>query len=381
MPSGVIAITCEGVSKSFPVTDGGNAWRIVLGRDLPHMQSIQALREITLSVPKGEIVGILGRNGAGKSTLLRTLGGVYLPTTGSVRVQGDLSGLFELGGLGNPYLTGRDYAYRSLTFQGAKKDKIETLLEEVKDFSELKEYFDRPIFSYSSGMAARLYFATATAIPHDVYLIDEILSVGDEHFQGKCWRRMRQLLSQGASGVLVTHDWSAVIKLCRETHIVDRGRITASGPSDQIVASYLGLTPPEKRIAYFEPSLLKTYTAIPGQDIEFFFEIQVLEPTPVLFGYSIELLRLGIGWEIMLLSDPVLVSERSGSQTLRLKIPQLPLVPGEYSFNLFLNSLKNESFDIRSWTFGNGIRLLVHGDASANTVAHLPVQWGGQCLL
>lgn len=183
--SHMTSMSCIGVNKVFPIYDEGASWRVIFGRK-SNSKSINALSDISLEVPKGKFVGILGHNGAGKSTLLRTLGGVYSPTSGQIKSEGYISSLFELGGFGNRYLTGREYATRLLRFHGVKKSELTDLVEGIHDFSELNQSFDQRIQSYSSGMAARLYFATATAIQHDIYLVDEILSVGDEHFQTKC---------------------------------------------------------------------------------------------------------------------------------------------------------------------------------------------------
>ncbi len=208
-----VALRCTNVEKTFAVQREQRVWRILFGsqRDAKG-PVIHALRDISMEVPRGKIVGILGRNGAGKSTLLRLLGQVYSPTSGHIEIFGQVAGLFELGGMGNPNLTGREYAVRYLQFMGAAKRDLDGILDDIADFSELGEAFDQRIRTYSSGMGARLYFAVATVHQHEIYLIDELLSVGDEHFQAKCWQRMRLRLLNGASGVLVTHDWTAIIK-------------------------------------------------------------------------------------------------------------------------------------------------------------------------
>jgi lipopolysaccharide transport system ATP-binding protein len=186
--SHAVAITCQGVSKSFVLVDGGNAWRIalVLGGKPTRFQ---ALRKVSFDVPKGQFVGVLGRNGAGKSTLLRVIGGVYAADEGRVSISGTMSGLYELGIIGNPQLTGRQYADRVLNVHRFATRERVAMSSDIHDFSELGDRFDDPVQTYSSGMSARLFFATATAGNYEVYLLDEILSVGDQHFQAKCWRR------------------------------------------------------------------------------------------------------------------------------------------------------------------------------------------------
>ncbi|RYE30292.1 MAG: ABC transporter ATP-binding protein, partial [Hyphomicrobiales bacterium] len=237
MPA-AIAITCQGVSKRFALVDGGNAWRLAFasGKNVP---VFQALHDISFEVPKGQFVGILGRNGAGKSTLLRVIGGVYANDTGRVAINGAMSAIYELGLVGNPELTGRSYADRLLTVHGfSARERAEMILD-IHEFSELGDRFEDPVLTYSAGMTARLFFSTATAGSYDVYLLDEILSVGDKHFQAKCWRRLRSRISQGASGVLVTHDWAAIMRMCETAYVLDKGKVIFGGPAARASRIYL----------------------------------------------------------------------------------------------------------------------------------------------
>ncbi len=379
-PNGIVALSCEGVSKVFPVFDTGDAWRIFWGTSFKG-KTVVALDEVSLAVPKGKMVGVLGRNGAGKSTLLRILAGIYSASSGHIERHGDLSGLFELGGVSNPLMSGREYATRSLLLQGIKKSSLNDILEDVRQFSELEDYFELPIYAYSTGMAARLYFAVATAIQHDIYLIDEILSVGDEHFKSKCWVRIRDRLSRGASGILVTHDWSAILKICEVSHILDHGRVIDSGPTDRIVRSYLNLSNPPATIARFDCKNPDSYSAQSLHDTDLRFFIELLEPVPVVLAYSIELLRVGVGWEILLLDNNLPVASTIGRHEVSLTIPNLPLAPGNYYLNLFLTSPKNSesgravsAYDARGWTYGNAISLKVTGKPRQSSTI-IPVSW------
>jgi lipopolysaccharide transport system ATP-binding protein len=368
-----VALHCVNVEKSYPIQKELRVWRMLLGLGA-RGRMIQALRGISMSVPRGKIVGILGKNGAGKSTLLRVLGGVYQPTQGRVEAAGQVAGLFELGGMGNPNLTGREYATRYLRIMGICSAEIPAFLEDIQEFSELDEAFDHRIRTYSSGMGARLFFATATALQHEIYLIDELLSVGDEHFQAKCWQRMRQRLLNGASGVLVTHDWTAVLRLCEQAHVMEKGRLIFSGPSDRAVVSYLKLPVPEATVARLSPRNPQTYVARSGEDTNILFWVEIFEPAPVDIAISIEMLRIGIGWEIVLLADRLPVSEQPGQYAVNISIPNFPLAPGSYSLNVFLTRRKfslqdaTVGFDCRTWTLGNGYDLQVEGEASRTSV-------------
>jgi lipopolysaccharide transport system ATP-binding protein len=377
--AGVAAISARGLTKIFPVSTDGRSWRIMLGW-VSEREGITALRDVTLEVPPGKIYGVLGRNGAGKSTLLRTLGGIYVPTRGKVEVDGSIAGLFELGAFGNPHLSGREYARRSLLLQGASPRRLQELIADVLDFSELGSAFDDAVRTYSTGMAARLYFAAATALQHDVYLIDELLTVGDEHFQAKCWRRLRERLRAGASGVLVTHDWTAIVKLCERSYILESGVIKEFGPTDRIVASYLDLKAPPSRVARFLESST-TVTVTSGRDASIPVRVELLEPARLALAYSIELLQIGNGWEILLIGRNLFVTDRVGTTDVALKIPRLPLPGGTYSLNLFLHKYEEipgrqrvTTYDTRSWTYANGLVLTVTGRTSPSVVLP-PLEW------
>ena len=371
-----IALRCVNVEKSYAVQKELRVWRMLLGAE-SEGQMIHALRDISMEVPRGKIVGILGRNGAGKSTLLRVLGGVYAPTRGQVEARGQIAGLFEMGGMGNANLTGREYAERYLRVMGVQKEQLPALLDDIHEFSELGKAYDQRVRTYSSGMGARLYFATATALQNEIYLIDELLSVGDEHFQAKCWQRMRQLLLNGASGVLVTHDWTAILKLCEQAHVIEQGRFSFSGPSDQAVVSYLKVPRTEATTARFSSSNKHNHVARSGEDATLTLWVDILEAAPVVFAISIEMLRIGIGWEIVLLADGIPVAEQPGCYEVTVAIADLPLAPGDYSLNVFLAQRKQTpldavvGFDSRTWTTGNGYELRVEGE-DCSAAAKLP---------
>lgn len=365
-----VALRCVNVGKTFAVQREQRVWRILFGGEGDRKAPVvEALRDISLTVPRGKIVGILGRNGAGKSTLLRLLGHVYTPSFGHIEAYGQVAGLFELGGMGNPNLTGREYAERYLTFMGGRRREVMALLDEICKFSELGEAFDRRIRTYSSGMGARLYFAVATAVQHEIYLIDELLSVGDEHFQAKCWRRMRDRLLGGASGVLVTHDWASIVKLCEYACVIEDGRFSFQGSSVGAVVHYLKLPVPKAGVARFPASLPDEFVLRSGEASRLRIPVEILDDVAVDGALSIEMLRIGIGWEIVILTEYLPVADQRGEYQMVFEIPELPLVPGKYSLNLFLSQRPDgegkprTALDARSWTYGNGLTLKVEGES------------------
>ncbi|MBX6322157.1 MAG: ABC transporter ATP-binding protein [Rhodospirillaceae bacterium] len=377
-----LIVSCAGVSKAFEVFDEGAAWRVVLGRG--GRRRVAALQEVSFSVRKGEFVGFLGANGAGKSTLLRTLAGVYHPDGGTIAIEGELAGLFELGITSHQELTGREYAERVLSLDGVGRRARADLVREVEAFSELGTRFEDPLFTYSAGMMARLFFATATARPHEVYLIDEILSVGDQHFQAKCWRRLRERLGRGASGVLATHDWSAVLKLCREAHVLSRGRIVHSGPADEVVRGYLGQTAVlpaiVEGVARFRGEVPQRVVWTAGVSARLPLEVELLRDGPVHFVFCVERMAPGRGWEVVIIGLDHPVGDRAGLYAVELEIPSLPLSPGRYSLDLNLvrvdphDRVRRDLLDGRGWLKGTPIELVVEGAERAGDTV-LPLQW------
>jgi lipopolysaccharide transport system ATP-binding protein len=384
MPDHAVAITCQGVSKRFALIDHGSAWRLALNARA-NVPIFEALHDVGLEVPKGQFVGVLGRNGAGKSTLLRVLGGVYSADEGRVAVTGALSGLYELGVVGNQQLTGRAYAERLLTVHGFSRRERGPMISDIHDFSELGDRFDDPVLTYSAGMTARLFFSTSTAGRYKVYLIDEILSVGDQHFQAKCWRRLRDRVSRGASGVLVTHDWSAIVRMCETAHVLERGRITFSGPAERAVRLYL--YGEAAREAYQEE--ITRFVSVPtvpieaksGVDLNLTFRAEILLPAEVGCVFVIERLQRGFGWETALMSrGPSPVGTRPGIYDIDVLIEGLPLDPGSYQIGVSLvapNAKMGGRFvtvlAACSWLNGNGLTLNVTGEPDKGIP--VPLRW------
>jgi len=379
--SHAIAVSCHGVSKSFALVDKRSAWRVVFGLGV---QRFKALDNVGFDVPKGQFVGILGRNGAGKSTLLRVAGGVYPPDSGSISIDGALSGIYELGVVAHLELTGRQYADRLLRIHGFSADDRASMIEDIHDFSELGSRFDDPVLTYSAGMGARLYFSVATAGRYAVYLIDEVLSVGDMHFQSKCWRRLRDRVSAGASGVLVTHDWASIVKLCETAYVLDRGQVAFFGPAERAARFYLyGETSQEtfeEGIARFTGRPSFPETATPGEDFRLAAEVEILKPAEVGLVVVVERLQPGFGWETASMSrTPAPVGSTPGLYTAEVAIPALPLEPGSYQISLHLVAPDLESpgqrvaLDGFGWLSGTGLPVEVAGAPGQGLT--LPTTW------
>ena len=198
-----------------------------------------ALRDINLTVSKGETVGIVGKNGAGKSTLLQIITGVLQATEGEVKTIGRISALLELGAGFNPDFTGMENARLNASIMGLSREEFHQKLPDIVDFCGLGEFLERPVKTYSSGMFVRLAFAVAINMNPDILIIDEALAVGDVRFQTKCFRRIEQLKEQGVSILFVTHSTESVIKFCDRAVLIDDGESKMMGDPKAVVQRYL----------------------------------------------------------------------------------------------------------------------------------------------
>ena len=198
-----------------------------------------ALSDISFEVRSGRMVGVMGYNGAGKSTLLRLLAGVGLPTKGRVELRGRIGAILELGVGFHPELTGRENIVTSGISSGLTRREVMQRFDQIVAFSELEDFLDHPLRTYSSGMSLRLAFAVASHIEPDILMIDEVLSVGDLAFQRKCTERLRSFKDGGCTGMIVSHDPDAVLALCDDAIWLDRGRVVAHGPVRMVVAKYV----------------------------------------------------------------------------------------------------------------------------------------------
>ncbi len=197
-----------------------------------------ALTDISLDVHRGEIFGIIGRNGAGKSTLLKVVSRVLIPTRGRVFLAGQVSPLLELGAGFHPELTGRENVLLNGTLLGHSLRELEAHMQEIVAFAELGTFIDAPLRTYSSGMAARLGFAVATAWQPEILLVDEILAVGDEAFRRKCQARLQDFRDVGTTVLMVSHDLSSIGSLCARAAWLERGVIKAIGPAGHVIEEY-----------------------------------------------------------------------------------------------------------------------------------------------
>jgi lipopolysaccharide transport system ATP-binding protein len=234
------AIRVSGLGKRYRL--GGSSTDLLserIGRRAPKGEEFWALRGVDLQVGRGEVVGLVGRNGAGKSTLLKCLSRITPPTEGRIELTGRVGTLLEVGTGFHPELSGRENVYLSGTILGMRRQEIAARFDEIVAFSGIEKFLETPVKRYSSGMYVRLAFAVAAHLDTDILLVDEVLAVGDAEFQRKCFGKMDDVARGGRTVVFVSHQLSAVQRLCTRAYWIDSGQVRREGATADVVAAYL----------------------------------------------------------------------------------------------------------------------------------------------
>jgi ABC-type polysaccharide/polyol phosphate transport system ATPase subunit len=236
-----LSIQFDEVSKRFQLQEGTTLREFLpaIFKGRGWSEPFYALRDVSFSIAHGETVGIIGRNGSGKSTLLKLIAGVMVPTVGDVRISGRVSPLIELGAGFHGDLTGRENIILNGCILGMSGKEVRERFDDIVSFAELWDFIDTPVKRYSSGMYMRLGFAVAVHSSPEILLVDEVLSVGDAHFQEKCLTKMDEFQSQGVTIVVVSHDMSMVEKFCHRALVMDNGHLVDEGVPKTVIARYL----------------------------------------------------------------------------------------------------------------------------------------------
>lgn len=200
--------------------------------------AFRALEDVSFEIKQGEVVGVIGRNGAGKSTLLKVIAGVLKPTAGTVEIKGALSPMLELGTGFDYDLTGRENIFLNGAILGYSKEFLESKYQEIIDFSELEEFIDQPLRTYSSGMAMRLGFSVSVMVNPEILIVDEVLGVGDAHFMEKSQSKMRELISGGTTVLMVSHNLPSIEKFCSRVIWLDQGNLIMDGNANEVCREY-----------------------------------------------------------------------------------------------------------------------------------------------
>ena len=200
---------------------------------------LHVLKDINLEIKKGESVALIGTNGSGKSTLLKLMTKIIYPNKGKIITKGKLTSLLELGAGFHDDFTGRENIYFNASIFGLTRKEIDDRIDDIIKFSELEEFIDNPVRTYSSGMYMRLAFSVAINVQAEILLIDEILAVGDKHFQDKCFKKLMELKESGKTIVIVTHDMEKVKQFCDRAVWIYEGEIRMDGPVDKVLKEYI----------------------------------------------------------------------------------------------------------------------------------------------
>jgi len=233
------AVRADHVSKTYRLhRERRRTFKEVALRQLVPAEDVLALRDVSFAVEPGEAFGVVGANGSGKSTLLKLIAGTAKPTSGTLEVNGRVSALLEIGAGFHPDFTGRENAYLNGSLLGISRKEMQRQMPAIEEFADIGRFFDAPVKTYSSGMYMRLGFAVAIHLDPDVLLVDEVLAVGDEYFQHKCFARIAEFRKAKKTIVLVTHDLGAVARLCDRAIWLDQGAVSASGSVRDVVNAY-----------------------------------------------------------------------------------------------------------------------------------------------
>ena len=241
------AISLRSVTKTYDLWSEPSARLLGALRSLvPGVQPARppqftAVRDVSLEIPRGDCVGIIGRNGAGKSTLLQMIAGTLQPSAGEIRVNGRVAALLELGSGFNPDFTGRENIHLNAAILGLGRQEIATKFDAIVAYSGIEEFIDRPVRTYSSGMTVRLAFAVCVHVDADILIIDEALAVGDARFQFKCHATLDQLIAEGRTVLFVSHDTNAVKRMCRTAVLLERGEMILQGAPNDVTNLYTKL--------------------------------------------------------------------------------------------------------------------------------------------
>jgi ABC-2 type transport system ATP-binding protein len=364
------AVSVENVWKYFRLYHEKNQYlksTLLRGRRARY-DEFWALKGVDFEIPFGSTFGIIGSNGSGKSTLLKCLAGILSPDKGSVSCNGRMAALLELGAGFHPDLSGRENIYLNGAILGMTRSEIDRKLEEIIDFSGLEKFVDTPVKNYSSGMVVRLGFAVATNVDPEILIIDEVLAVGDESFQHRCYEKIESFRQEGRTIILVSHGLMQVAQLCSTVAWLEKGLIQEIGPSYEVIGKYAGQSHDaapkvegeigerwgshEAEITRAEfvnvdgvpVHVLKTGEPISLQ-IDYTAHMPIKEPV---FGIRITHLHGTNVWGSNTKRMGFQPATLNNSGTITLNIPELPILAGTYDLTIALTD-QHETYEYDHW--------------------------------
>jgi ABC-type polysaccharide/polyol phosphate transport system ATPase subunit len=350
-----------------------------------------ALREIALAVPRGASLGVIGRNGAGKSTLFKLLAGITAPTRGRIVIEGRLAALIEVGSGFHPELTGRENVFLSGAILGMRRREIAAKLDRIVAFAGVERFIDTPVKWYSSGMYLRLGFAVAAHLEPDVLLVDEVLAVGDAEFQARCLERIQELQRQGTTNLFISHDLSAVERLCDRVVLLEGGAIVEDGAPRDVVASYhrrLTFPPatPDEPLEAISTGVVLTNLTVHDPERPADLALRTGQPVTVTIRYRATRPIAEVEFELRYYSadgKTCLAAPRTGERGARLDLrppggtiaftcDALPLKAGGYYLGAIARHLP--SGKVLAWWDGETRAYVEQGTAAAGEI-YIPHRW------
>lgn len=324
-----------------------------------------ALRDISLEVKQGEVVGVIGRNGAGKSTLLKILTRITEPTSGFADIYGRVGALLEVGTGFHPELTGRENIFLNGAILGMTRAEIRKKFDEIVAFAEIEQFLDTPVKRYSSGMYVRLAFAVAAHLDPEILLVDEVLAVGDAEFQKKCLGKMSDVAAkEGRTIIFVSHNIDAICHLCSRCILLRKGEIAMTGPAAEVVAAYLGSRQQEDAIVDLPPinsDASFTSAGLFGPDDEATTSFNANTPVLMKASFTVRQPTAGlqlsfsvfnfkgdhIFYSTISMAKPAISIESPGTHEISALIPSRLLLPGRYFVSLWLHTPNAQMYDAR----------------------------------
>lgn len=332
-------------------------------------QEFWALRDVSVEIKHGEIIGVIGHNGAGKSTLLKILSQITEPTTGYADIFGRVGSLLEVGTGFHPELTGRENVYLNGSILGMRRAEIDRKFDEIVDFAEIEQFIDTPVKHYSSGMYVRLAFSVAAHLEPEILLIDEVLAVGDVGFQKKSLGKMENVSQQGRTVIFVSHNMNALQRLCPRSVLLDHGRLVALDSTNKVIEKYLSAvstksTGPNRRVdlsnqrrdgtgkiqfesvCYSSEKSSLNFYPYPNGPLE--ISVSLVAQSACSVGSIAVVIFDRYGTKLVnadTMSYGKAIDLRQGQNNLKLKIDQLHLNPGMYSIGLWVADPPSEIYD------------------------------------
>lgn len=373
------AIEVKSVYKSFKIFhDKGNTLKEkILFKNRNRYEEHRVLSGVDLTIKKGEVIGLIGENGCGKSTLLKLMTRIIYPDKGEITIKGKVSSLLELGAGFHGDMSGRENIYMNASIFGLTKKEIDMRIEGIIAFSELSEFIDNPVRTYSSGMYMRLAFSVAISVDADILLIDEILAVGDASFQAKCFNKLQKIKSDGATIVIVSHDLSSIERLCDRAIWINESVVKKEGRPHEIIGEYLDFSmnkdrnpePVQEEIVKAQDEVasdtrwgnkdiqIKSIKLL-NQDKKSIRNVHTGDPLTIQIDFvkkkAIDTFEVGIGicsmngvmaYGTNTSIDKIRISHTELKGTIEYEIPQFNVLQGEYYLDVAIHTIEGNPFD------------------------------------